>query len=145
MFEDSIIKNRAALGKFVAGAQFKSFAFPLSSPKPTNKRAAARHFLCCRGGGQTLNVGTVDLNQMSAYFLEKAKDDIQTVKDLIERNKSAKGWLIFATHDVSATPSPYGCRAEFFENVVQYARESGARILPVVKALDVVRAPEAAA
>lgn len=145
IFEDSIVQNRVALSELVAGAQFKSFSYPLSSPRPTIKRAAAKHFLCCRGGGQTLNVGTVDLNQLSAYFLEKAEGDILTVKGLIDRNKSERGWIIFATHDVSPNPSPYGCTPEFFEDVVQYALASGARILPVAKALEVVRDSEAAA
>ncbi|MFZ0743834.1 MAG: polysaccharide deacetylase family protein [Terracidiphilus sp.] len=139
-FEYSITQNRIALAELVPGTQFDSFSYPLSSPRPTVKRAAAKHFLCCRGGGQTMNVGTADLNQLSAYFLEKAQGDIQVVKALIERNKMERGWIIFATHDISPLPSPYGCTPEFFEDVVQYAQGSGARILPVARALEIARA-----
>jgi peptidoglycan/xylan/chitin deacetylase (PgdA/CDA1 family) len=143
-FEGSVLQNRAVLGKLVPGAEFKSLSYPIAEPRPMTKRRAARHFLCCRGGGQTLNAGTADLNQLAAYFLEKSRDRIQAVKDLIELNREARGWIIFATHDVSPDPSPYGCTPEFFDSVVQYAMNSGARILPVVGALEVIRgAPSA--
>jgi peptidoglycan/xylan/chitin deacetylase (PgdA/CDA1 family) len=138
-YEQSIIQNRLALQDLIPGARFESFSFPLSSPRPATKRAASRHFLCCRGGGQTLNAGSVDLNQLSAYFLEKAEGDIGSVKALINRNAEQRGWLIFATHDVSPNASQYGCLPEFFEDVVRYASRSGAKILPVVKALQVVQ------
>ncbi|HTV54138.1 MAG TPA: hypothetical protein VMI06_04405, partial [Terriglobia bacterium] len=94
---------------------------------------------CCRGGGQTFNSGIADLNQLSAYFLEKAGSNFELVKALIDKNREARGWLIFATHDISSAPSPFGCTPEFFEGVVRYAIDSGAQILPVAAALNVVR------
>jgi glycosyltransferase involved in cell wall biosynthesis/peptidoglycan/xylan/chitin deacetylase (PgdA/CDA1 family) len=140
-FEDSIIKNRAALSELFPGAEFESFAYPISLPRPLSKAKIARHFQCCRGGGQTLNVGKVDLNQLSAYFLEKSLHNIQAVKDLIDRNRQVRGWLIFATHDISDNPTPFGCTPEFFERVVEYAVSSGAQIVPIVQAMEVLGAP----
>jgi hypothetical protein len=137
-FEGSIVQNGCALDGLIPGAQFRSFSFPLSSPRPTNKRGAARHFSCCRGGGQRFNAGVADLNQLSAYFLEKAKGDFAAVKNLIDQNRTSCGWLIFATHDVAANPSPYGVTPEFFEEVVKYAVRSRSRILPVIEALDML-------
>ena len=138
-YEQAILQNRRVLGELIPGAKFESFSFPLSSPRPTVKRPASRHFLCCRGGRQTLNADTADLNQLCAYFLEKADGKFELVKALIERNAEARGWLIFATHDVAPDASPYGCTPEFFKNVVQYAVDSGAQVLPVVKALKVIQ------
>jgi peptidoglycan/xylan/chitin deacetylase (PgdA/CDA1 family) len=138
-FEDSIIQNRDALRELVPEAQFKSFSYPLSLPRPTIKRAAARYFECCRAGGQGINTGTADLNQLAAYFLEKAEGDVQTVKNVIDKNKRENGWVVFATHDVSPNPSPYGCTPEFFEEVVTYAMASGARILPVLQATRLIQ------
>lgn len=138
-YEQAILQNRRVLRELIPGARFESFSFPLSSPRPTVKRAASRHFLCCRGGGQTLNADSADLNQLSAFFLEKARDNIQAVRSIIDRNKDARGWLIFVTHDVSSDPSPYGCSREFFRDVVQYAVDSGARILPVIGALEAIQ------
>jgi peptidoglycan/xylan/chitin deacetylase (PgdA/CDA1 family) len=145
VFEESIVRNQVALSEIAPKVQFKSFSYPISSPRPMVKRAASRHFLCCRGGGQKINASTADLNQLSAFFIEKAKGDLQSIKELIDRNKREHGWVIFATHDVSPNPSPYGCTPEFFENIVQYAHESGAQILPVIGALNALCVSRAAA
>jgi hypothetical protein len=109
------------------------------------KSRTAKFFLCCRGGGQTFNAGTADLNQLAAFFLEKSRDRIEAVKALIDANREARGWLIFATHDVARDHSPYGCLPQFFEDVVHYAVSSGAQIVPVVTALEVLRGSTPAA
>jgi glycosyltransferase involved in cell wall biosynthesis/peptidoglycan/xylan/chitin deacetylase (PgdA/CDA1 family) len=141
-FEKSIIKNSEALDELIPGAKFQSFSYPISLPRPLSKAKTARHFLSCRAGGQIINVGNVDLNQLSAFFLEKSRDDIQAVKDLIDHNRKACGWLIFVTHDISDSPSPFGCTPQFFENVVQYAVNSGAKIVPVIKAMEALGVPD---
>ena len=138
-FEDSIVKNKAALQQLFPDAAFRSFSYPISEPRPLTKRATGRHFLCCRAGGQTFNAGNTDLNQLSAFFLEKTHGQLATVTDLIDRNRQACGWLILATHDIDPAPSPYGCTPKFFEQVVQYAVNSGAQILPVVEALQKIQ------
>jgi glycosyltransferase involved in cell wall biosynthesis/peptidoglycan/xylan/chitin deacetylase (PgdA/CDA1 family) len=140
-FENSIIQNRAALNGLFPHSEFKTFSYPISLPRPKTKARVADYFLCCRGGGQTFNTGRADLNQLSAYFLEKSRDNFQAVKDVIDRNREARGWLIFATHDISSNPTPFGCTPEFLERVVQYAIGSGAQIVPVVEALEVLGAP----
>ena len=138
-FEDSIIANKRALEGLVPGARFRSLSYPISGPRPFTKRRAGSRFVCCRGGGQTFNVGATDLNHLKAFFLEKSRDDVEAVREMIHRNRQSRGWLIFATHDVANTPTPYGCRPSFFEDVVKYSMDSGARILPVCEALDAIR------
>ena len=86
-----------------------------------------------------MNSGMADLNQLLAFFLEKSQGRAQSVKDLIDANREARGWIIFATHDVAPDPSAFGCTPRFFEDVVQYAVVSGARVLPVVRALETLR------
>jgi peptidoglycan/xylan/chitin deacetylase (PgdA/CDA1 family) len=140
VFENSVIENRRALNELIPGASFKTFSYPINPPRARTKRRVGRHFLGCRGGGQTFNVGTADLNHLSAYFLEKSRNNPKAVKDLIDQNRQARGWLILATHDVCANPSPFGCTPEFFEEIVQYAVSSGARILPVAQALEALGA-----
>jgi glycosyltransferase involved in cell wall biosynthesis/peptidoglycan/xylan/chitin deacetylase (PgdA/CDA1 family) len=140
-FENSIIQNHAALDRLFPHCEFKTFSYPISLPRPKTKARIADYFLCCRGGGQTFNTGKTDLNQLSAYFLEKSRDNFQAVKDVIDHNRQACGWLIFATHDISNDPTPFGCTPEFFERLVEYAIGSGAQIVPVVEALEVLGAP----
>jgi peptidoglycan/xylan/chitin deacetylase (PgdA/CDA1 family) len=139
-FELSVVQNQAALKRLLPDTEFRTFSYPISLPRLLTKSRVAHRFLCCRGGGQTFNVGTADLNLLSAFFLEKSRNDIQIVKRMIDRNHQARGWLILATHDVSESPTQYGCTPRFFEDVVQYAVSSGARILPVVKALENLQA-----
>jgi peptidoglycan/xylan/chitin deacetylase (PgdA/CDA1 family) len=154
VYERAILENRQALTEVLPGASFQTFAYPHSAPRLAVKKVAGRYFRCCRGGGlkagrylhrhaaggQTFNWGVTDLNYLSAFFLEKSRDNPEAVKSLINQNARARGWLIFATHDVCADPSPFGCTPDFFEQVVQWSLESGAQILPVVKALEVVQA-----
>ena len=136
IFEEAIIENRSALHALLPGMEFRTFSYPISCPRPLTKLKTSKYFMCCRAGGQTYNAGPTDLNNLAAFFLEKSRDSIRPVKDLIDQNRQAKGWLIFATHDISNNPSPYGCTPTFFEDVVRYAVDSGACILPVAKALD---------
>lgn len=132
-FENSIVENQRALNNLVPGASFQTLSYPITVPRPQTKNRAGKHFVCCRCGGQTFNAGKVDLNYLSAYFLEKTRDDPEKAKELIEQNRRARGWLIFATHDICANPSPFGCSPEFFEDIVKCAVNSGAQILPVIQ------------
>jgi len=136
IFERSIVENRHVLNELVPGATFESLAYPIAGPRLGTKQRAGRYFRCCRGGGQTFNVGSMDLSLVKAFFLEKSRGDIELVKRVIDENRKACGWLIFATHDISNDPTPYGCTPSFFEEIVRYSVESGARILPVARALD---------
>jgi peptidoglycan/xylan/chitin deacetylase (PgdA/CDA1 family) len=135
-FRNAILENRDTMNRLIPGTEFKSMSYPQSEPSPGAKLEASKHFLCCRSGGQSINTGIVDANQLFAFFLEKRRDSIQEIKDLIDRNRAMRGWTIFGTHDVSANPSPYGCSPAFFEEVVSYAKESGAVVLPVARAFE---------
>ncbi len=140
-FEQSILKNRAALGELLPGGDFRTFSYPISYPRPFTKARVAKHFIGSRGGGQSFNVGLTDLNLLSAYFLEKSRNNFDAVKSVIEENRQAGGWLIFATHDISDHPTPFGCSPDFFETVVRYAVESRAWIRPVAETLELLGAP----
>jgi peptidoglycan/xylan/chitin deacetylase (PgdA/CDA1 family) len=131
-FERSIEANRDGLAASGLDASFDVFAYPLDGPAIATKQVAGSRFLGCRGGGQTFNHGVVDLSLLKAYFLDaRNRDRVDDVVSLLERNAASNGWLIFATHDVDAEPSRYGCESTFFETVVRLAAQSGARVLPM--------------
>ena len=148
----AIVENQKALSELLPGTKLQTFAYPYSAPAVAVKRVASRHFLCCRGGGlragryfpraggQTFNSGVTDLNLLCAFFLEQSRENPEAVKRLIDQNAQARGWLVFATHDVCERPSRFGCTPDFFEQVVQWSLESGARLLPVVEALEELKA-----
>ena len=141
-FETSVIHNREALKGFFPLNSFRSLAYPISCPRPEIKRRMFNYFECCRAGGQTFNVRSLDLGFVKACFLEKTQNNLDLVTRLIEANNQGNGWLIFATHDISQTPSDFGCTPTFFKRVIRHAAESGATILPVCEALDSIRANE---
>ena len=136
VFERSIAANRAALAEIVAEADLpRVFAYPLDGPVLSVKKTVGRHFAGCRGGGQTFNGRVIDLNLLKAYFFDwKNRGDLDGVRKVLAETVAARGWLIFATHDVAATPSDYGCTPEFFAKVVRLAVESGARVRPMTHA-----------
>ncbi len=133
-YERSLLANRTALAALAPGARMLTHAYPISGPRPATKRVVARHFRCARGGGQTLNRGPTDANNLNAFFLEQAHGDAAPVQALIARNARESGWLIFATHDVRPSPGRYGCTPAFLDIVVQAAAASGARLMPVAAA-----------
>jgi len=135
LFEKSILDNRAALEGAVPGTSLQTFSYPISEPRPKAKQITSKYFRCSRGGGQAVNAATMDLNYLKAYFLDARRSDLADVRSRIAENAQSNGWLIFATHDISVSPTAFGCTPEFFDNVVRSAAKSGARILPVAKAL----------
>jgi peptidoglycan/xylan/chitin deacetylase (PgdA/CDA1 family) len=128
----SVDRNGQALHSLLPGLDFRSFAYPKSGATLAVKAALEQRFDCCRGGGQSVNAGKVDLNLLNACFLDRRTGiDIDEVQALIERNAERRGWLIFVAHDIAAGTTPFGCDVAFFEHVVRLAARSGARIAPV--------------
>jgi peptidoglycan/xylan/chitin deacetylase (PgdA/CDA1 family) len=133
-FEKSVVENKRALEGLLPTASFRSLSYPIAMPRPETKLRVAKYYSCSRGGVETINVGTTDANSLSACFLEKHRGDADSLKRLMDENSRAHGWLIFATHDVAPSPSPFGCTPEFFREIVSYAASSGARVIPVAEA-----------
>ena len=138
-FEASILRNQSALASLLPGVKASSLSYPISYPRPGTKRRVQKHFTAARGGGQTYNRGAVDLNYLRAFFLEQSRDDLDGVKRVIDAACEAHAWLIFATHDVCDSPTRFGCTPEFFERVVEHSGQSGARLLPVGEALELIQ------
>ena len=136
VFEKSLTRNAQALANLVPGGSFRTFSYPINPPRPRSKRNAGKRFVCCRGGGQAFNAGAADLNYLASFFIEKSRDDPQTLRRVIDENRQARGWLILSTHDVDHQPTPFGCTPDTFEEVVESVVRSGARILPVAEACE---------
>ena len=137
VFEASILENRRALSRLLPHVSFETLSYAIGNPHLRIKRRAGHYFACCRGGWQRFNRGTIDLNNVLAYFLEKSRGP-ESIQAIIEQNRAVNGWLVFATHDISEQPTQFGCTRALFEQVVQWAADSGARILPVARALEEV-------
>lgn len=134
-FDASITRNHRAALKFLPGVELRTFSYPISVPRPLTKENVGHRFSCARGGGQTYNVGMSDLNLLQAFFLEQSRDNLDAIKYLVDRTVAVGGWLIFATHDVAARPTRFGCTPSLFRQVLRHVLASGALVLPVWQAL----------
>ena len=137
-YELSVADNASALAPFARPRMLQTHSYPISYPRPGTKRRLGRRFRGCRGGGQTYNHGSIDLNYLNSFFLEQSHDDIGAIERIIATNAEAGGWLVFSTHDVCESPTQFGCTPAFFEEVVNKSVRSGARILAMSAALDAI-------
>jgi peptidoglycan/xylan/chitin deacetylase (PgdA/CDA1 family) len=144
-FELSILKNQSALQTIVPEAKFRTLSYPISCPRPKTKRRCAKYFSGCRGGGQTWNSGTIDLNNLSAFFIEQSRDNPNAIRKAIDSTARSDAWLIFATHDVCDNPTRFGCTPALLEEIVDYSLNSGAKVVSVSKALEMIGVPEKSA
>jgi len=134
-FLQSIKLNVKELKTKFPDKMFHTFAYPKNGPTLSIKKNVGKHFLCCRGGGNNVNEDTIDLNLLNSYFLDyRIKDDVYKVKKIIDYNTLKNGWLVFSTHDISNTPSKYGCNTKLFREIVEYAIQSNSLILPLYEA-----------
>lgn len=137
----SIERNRRALHEFVPGATFRTFAYPKSGARALVKKAIGDRFECGRGGGQTFNCGVIDLNLVRCVFLDRHTNvDLLAVRDLVARNAARRGWLIFAAHDISQGSGPLSCDPVFLSSTLRLSIESGAKVVPVAAACELLRA-----
>jgi len=133
--------NREVLLAASGAESLVSFAYPFGRAKYTAKLEIAARFAAARGIRPGINGRILDMAQLLAvplYAWEFAAERVQT---LIERTVESCGWLIFYTHDIVDTPSPFGCTPAQLEAVVAYAA-GRTKILPVrdvIKGLDAAR------
>jgi len=125
-------------------AQFRdlrmtTFAYPFGDIDMRTKLRMERRFAACRSTSPGVNAGVADLGALRAEPLFSRSTDARAVKSLIERSARPRSWLIFLTHDVEETPSPYGCTPALFEHALESALALGCQVLPVRNALGCIR------
>lgn len=140
-FEASVLRNARALRALAPSEEFLTHAYPISYPRPATKHRLTSYFAACRGGGQSFNVGAIDLNHLNAFFIEQSRDNFSAIRRIIDANALAGGWLIFATHDVAPSPTRYGCTPELFDRIVRACLATNSAIMPVSDALHAIGAP----
>jgi hypothetical protein len=153
IYEWAILQNRQALTEARPGASVPHFSLPLeSAPRPGLKKAASKQGICALAElpeaaalpsspgceGPDVQLRFIRYQPALRPLHGKGQSRLQRCKYFDRSEYSCQGWLSFATHDVRDTPSPSGCTPDCFERVVQWSLDPGARILPVVKALEVI-------
>jgi peptidoglycan/xylan/chitin deacetylase (PgdA/CDA1 family) len=122
--------NAAGISAIIKDFVPTNFAFPYGATSPTARQVMKRYYASCRGNEPGINRKIPDTAELFAYSVYAGTFSESQMRGLIDKNRSVGGWLIFYTHDVTSTPSPFGCTPEQWDAVVSYAAKTSP-ILPV--------------
>jgi peptidoglycan/xylan/chitin deacetylase (PgdA/CDA1 family) len=124
-------KGREAIINFTGKRESHQFAYPFGHITLRAKGRIGSQMNSCRSTIKGINVSPVDLHLLRANCLYHHATDFGSIDQLFRLNDRQRGWLIFYTHDISETPSPFGCKPSEFEGVVRSAIQARAKILTV--------------
>jgi peptidoglycan/xylan/chitin deacetylase (PgdA/CDA1 family) len=114
----------------------RNFAYPYNSGAFGKRAMLADTFRTCRAGGEAINRDLTDPTFLRAVEIRQPEAYVSGLIGWIDELAADPGWLIFFTHDISPTPTPYGCTPAAFERLVRHAVESGCDVMTVDAALD---------
>lgn len=128
-------RNRDFVADAVGQTEFATFAYPYGDASPRTKLLAGRRFPGSRGIRAGVNGRSLDLGQLRAVPLEIRSWTAEAVERHVETARQTNGWIVFFSHDVSDTPSPYGATPAMLEHALGEVRGAGIEILTVKDAL----------
>lgn len=133
--EQDTDRNQAFIGERLGDYPLTSFAYPYGDVSPRTKFLFSRRFATSRGIRRGVNAGWIDLAQLKAIGLEHKAWNPAAIEQAVVEAVRRKGWIIFFTHDVSETPSPFGATPGMLDHALASVRKAGVDILPVKHAL----------
>ncbi len=130
-FEADVQRGRVAVERITGTRSPHHFSYPYGHATRRAKMRIGAQVSSCRGIAPGVNASPVDLNLLRANSLYSQSFDLKALDRLFAKNAEHRGWLIFYTHDLSSSPSAYGCTPSEFESVVKLAVGRSAAVLPV--------------
>jgi peptidoglycan/xylan/chitin deacetylase (PgdA/CDA1 family) len=126
--------NDAALGPYLDG-RMSSYAYPFGAVSPFAKAVVGARYASARGITPGVNADAIDLAQLRANPLELRSWAAAAVERVVDEAVARRGWVVFFTHDISETPSPYGCTPAMLEHALARLASAGVDMLPVRQAM----------
>jgi peptidoglycan/xylan/chitin deacetylase (PgdA/CDA1 family) len=133
--EQDADRNQAFIRDRLGDYPLSSFAYPYGDVSPRTKLLFSRRFPTSRGIQRGVNAGWIDLAQLKAIGLEHKAWNPAAIERAVDEAVRRNGWIIFFTHDVSETPSPFGATPEMLDHALASVRKAGVDFLPVKHAL----------
>jgi peptidoglycan/xylan/chitin deacetylase (PgdA/CDA1 family) len=130
----SLARNAAWMAERLEGYEMQTFAYPFGDCALGSKPVIDSRFLCGRGVRDGINAGRTDRNLLQAIGLESRRLPGYDLEKLVEETAASNGWLIAYGHDVSDTPTPYGCRPNDIDRLIRLAKIADLDIQPVAAA-----------
>jgi len=138
MLEGEINENAVFIGKQLPGYVLQSFSYPFGRVSPLGKLRLQRRFASCRGIQPGINAKVADMGLLRATSIY-GETIHPRVGALLAEARRTRGWLVFYTHDVEATPSRFGCTPALFEQVVRMVAEDGLEVRTMQQGVDAIR------
>jgi peptidoglycan/xylan/chitin deacetylase (PgdA/CDA1 family) len=129
------MRNREFLKPFLKGESPVSYAYPFGRVSPRTKRFYGPRFSSIRGTHAGINAGRVDLAQLNTISLEVRLWDEARIEAAIQRALHDHAWIIFHTHDVTDTPTPYDSTPAMLDFALSRLAAARIAVLPVREAL----------
>ena len=130
-----IARNKRYLESLDASIALENFAYPFGLATLARKRQLTGSFRSARGILPGVNSGTVDLQFLRATPLIDKDIDRAGIDDVFEEAVATGGWLIFYTHDIAQSPSPWGCTPGLLRHALDAARRHDMPMVSVAEAL----------
>jgi peptidoglycan/xylan/chitin deacetylase (PgdA/CDA1 family) len=130
-----IENNRRYLSTLDASIKLENFAYPYGLGSVSRKRQLEKAFHSSRGILPGINSGIVDRQFLRANPLIEPHTDADGVDRAFDEAVAKNGWLIFYSHDVATTPSPYGCSPSLLRHALEAASRRKIPILSIAEAL----------
>lgn len=126
---ESIDLNARALAS-IGVTRLESFAYPYGDVSRPAKGVLDSRFRTAR----TVQAGMVesgsDANQLPSVGIEGDEGE-EDAFDWLNDASAARAWLILYTHDVSETPSPWGCTPDALSRIADAAAKARFEIVTV--------------
>jgi peptidoglycan/xylan/chitin deacetylase (PgdA/CDA1 family) len=137
--DSDLDRNRKFLHDAIGDVAIDNFAYPYGYISFNAKRHLGKRYDSCRAMTTGVNAGTADLAVLKCYALEQTEIDRQTITGVIAEAVRRNGWAMFASHDVSGTPSAYGVQPDLLAFALRSALAAGCDVVTVSQALRLAR------
>jgi peptidoglycan/xylan/chitin deacetylase (PgdA/CDA1 family) len=135
-FAQEIALTKRVFAELAPGLRPTNFAYPYGIAGVVQKAVLARSVRSSRTADNGVNAGTIDPHFLRTVMLDWSRRAPSDLDAVLAETVRQNGWLILTTHDVSDTPSPYGCTPALFSAVLDKIAAAGIEVATVDDALD---------
>lgn len=131
-------QNINTLSSWIEGKPIQHFSYPFGLVSFKAKKLLSKHYKTMRSSRPGINTDPSDLYLLRATSIYNPSFNRSSMAELISTTVRQGGWLVLYTHGVDGNPGAYDCTPEQLDWVLGQAVNSGARILPIADAYDIV-------
>ncbi len=133
-FAADLERNRAFLRAIDPTIAPAHFAYPFGAISLSLKRAMPRLAATSRGILSGVNFGRFDAQNIRTVELADKRLTRAELDHCLEETRRRRGWLVFLSHDISKSPSDFGCSPDLFASALDGAAKRGLRFATMSQA-----------